>query len=125
MFTMAIDFDGTLCEDRFPEIGRPNDRVIALVKRLQDAGVKTSLWTCRRNDQHGNHLDKAVEWCKEHGLTFSAVNENLPEVQEKWGGDTRKVLADYYLDDKNVGYGMPMFKLQELVMMVEKQDRGE
>ena len=125
MFTMAIDFDGTLCEDRFPEIGRPNDRVIALVKRLQDAGVKTILWTCRRNDQHGNHLDKAVEWCKEHGLTFSAVNENLPEVQEKWGGDTRKVLADYYLDDKNVGYGMPMFKLQELVMMVEKQDRGE
>lgn len=125
MFSIAIDFDGTLCEDKFPEIGRPKDKVIALVKRLQAAGVRTILWTCRRNDSHGNHLDKAVWWCQEQGLYFSAVNENLPEVQQKWGGDTRKVLADYYLDDKNVGYGMPMFKLQELVVEAEKKNRGE
>lgn len=96
-----------------------------LVKRLQFAGVKTILWTCRRNDQNGSHLDTVVQWCKARGLLFDAVNENLPEVQQKWGGDTRKVLADFYLDDKNVQYGFPIFKLQELVIQVEKKNRGE
>lgn len=123
--TMAIDFDGTLCEDKFPEIGEPKYQIINLVKRLQETGVKTILWTCRRNDSHGNHLDDAVQWCKEKGLLFDAINENLPEVQQKWGGDTRKVLADYYLDDKNVCYGSPIYKLQELVWIAENRNRGE
>ena len=90
MITMAIDFDGTLCEDRFPEIGEPKDQIISLVKRLKKAGVKMILWTCRRNDSHGNHLDNAVQWCMKHGLIFDAVNENLPEVQQKWGGRHKK-----------------------------------
>lgn len=115
MFTMAIDFDGTLCEDKFPGIGNPREEIIEIVKRLQKAGVKTILWTCR----NGDALPPAVEWCKQHGLCFDAVNENLPEVQKKWGGDTRKVLVDYYLDDKNVQYGFPMYKLQELLWMAE------
>lgn len=124
MFSMAIDFDGTLCEDRFPEIGKPKQDVIELVKRLQEAGVRTILWTCRKNDDHGMHLDNAVDWCESHGLKFAAVNKNLPEVQQKWGGDTRKVLSDYYLDDKNVGCGEPILKLQELVIKAEKEKSG-
>jgi gamma-glutamyl-gamma-aminobutyrate hydrolase PuuD len=48
------------------------------------------------------HLDNAVEWCKQRGIVFDAVNENLPEVKERWGGDTRKVYCDYYVDDKNL-----------------------
>lgn len=97
----AIDFDGTLCEDNFPEIGEPYFNRIAAVKRMKSDGHKIILWTCRQNDEHGRHLDNAVNWCKEHGLIFDAVNENLPEVQKKWGGDTRKVYCDYYIDDKN------------------------
>ena len=97
----AIDFDGTLCQDRFPEIGRPYLNRIAAVKELQKEGHKIILWTCRQNAEHGNHLDNAVERCKQYGLVFDAVNENLPEVQLKWGGDTRKVYCDCYIDDKN------------------------
>lgn len=121
MFSMAIDFDGTLVEDKFPEIGEPKRDVIELVRRLQEAGVRTILWTCRNGDM----LPPAVEWCKQQGLNFAAVNENLPEIQEKWKGDTRKVLADYYLDDKSVSYGLPIFRLQELVIQAEKEKRGE
>lgn len=94
----AIDFDGTLCHDKFPEIGDPYLNRIAAVKQLQRDGHKVILWTCR----NGKDLPKAVEWCKQYGLIFDAVNENLPEVQAKWGGDTRKVYCDYYIDDKNL-----------------------
>ena len=96
MISVAVDFDGTLVQDAFPEIGAPNQNVIDLVTRLQKAGVKTVLWTCR----NGSVLDKAVSWCEQHGLHFDAINENLTEVQQKWGGDTRKVYCDYYIDDK-------------------------
>lgn len=94
----AIDFDGTLCEDKFPEIGEPFHNRIEFLKILREKGNKLILWTCR----HGAHLDNAVEWCKQQGIVFDAVNENLPEVREKWGGDTRKVYCDYYIDDKNL-----------------------
>ena len=98
----AIDFDGTLCVDKFPEIGDEIPGRIAAVKDLQAKGHKVILWTCRQNDKLGSHLDNAVAWCKERGLLFDAVNQNLPEVQAKWGGDTRKVYCDAYVDDKNL-----------------------
>lgn len=94
----AVDFDGTLCEDRFPEIGNPHTGRIEAVKQLQNLGHKVILWTCR----NGQPLIDAVEWCLAQGLQFDAVNENLPEVREKWGGDTRKVYCDKYIDDKNL-----------------------
>lgn len=95
---IAVDFDGTLCEDKFPEIGEPNNLLIAFIQRFHSLGVKIILWTCR----NGSALEEAVSWCKENGVPLDAVNENLPEVKEKYGGDTRKVFADLYLDDKNI-----------------------
>lgn len=96
---IAVDFDGTLCEDKFPEIGKPIICHIRMVKRLQQKGHEIILWTSR----NGKMLEEAVAWCAGYGLHFDAVNENLPDVKEKWGGDTRKVFADYYFDDKNIG----------------------
>ena len=96
----AIDFDGTLCTDNFPDIGKEIPGRINALKKLQEDGHKLILWTCRQNDEHGSHLDNAVRWCAERGIIFDAVNQNLPEVQLKWGGDTRKVYCDYYIDDK-------------------------
>ena len=94
----AIDFDGTLCEDKFPEIGESNDMMIEFCKRLKQEGNSIILWTSRA----GKYLDDAVDWCKKRGLEFDAVNENLPSIQEQWGTDTRKVFCDYYIDDKNL-----------------------
>jgi len=97
-YIVAVDFDGTLCENAYPEIGKPKHEVIETIKEYQGYGWKTILWTCRNYDA----LDQAVAWCAEHGLTFDAVNTNLQEVQDLFGGDTRKVFADVYIDDKNV-----------------------
>ena len=94
----AVDFEGTITSRRrFPEIGPPNVSVIELLKMARLQGVKVILWTCRE----GNYLTEALEWCKDHGLEFDAVNENLPEAAEYLGRNTRKVLADLYIDDKS------------------------
>lgn len=73
---IAVDFDGTLCENKWPEIGEPNKELIAYLKKRQEAGDKLILWTCRV----GEVRDAAVTWSAEQGLVFDAVNENLPEV---------------------------------------------
>lgn len=93
---IAVDFDGTLAETKFPEIVAPKLRMIQFVKQLQQQGCILILWTCRC----GEDLTAAVEWCKEHGLEFDYINENVPENVEKWGNDSRKIFAHEYIDDK-------------------------
>lgn len=94
---IAIDFDGTLCENAWPEIGQEHEDIIEFAKYEQKNGAALILWTCRC----GELLDAAVEWCRARGLEFDAVNENLPERVAQYGGtESRKVLADEYWEDK-------------------------
>ena len=94
---LAVDFDGTLCADSYPEIGKANAELIEELKRRQSRGDKLILWTCRAE----HFLDDAVVWCKNHGLYFDAVNDNVPETVELWGHDSRKISADIYIDDRS------------------------
>ncbi|MCM1218018.1 MAG: DUF6273 domain-containing protein [Lachnospiraceae bacterium] len=94
----AVDFDGTLCENKYPDIGAPIPRVIEFVKRQKADGNIVILWTCRA----GRQLADAVTWCKNQGLIFDYINENVKENVEMYGGDTRKVFADVYIDDKTL-----------------------
>ena len=93
----AVDFDGTLCVDRYPAIGPPRQTVIDFVKRRRKAGDKLILWTCRC----GEYLAAAVVWCAERGLTFDAINDNVNENKAAHNNNPRKVYADYYIDDRN------------------------
>lgn len=95
---MPLTFDGTLCESKFPGIGSPNIALINHLIKRRKQGNKVILWTCRIDDR----LQEAVEWCRGYGLEFNAVNENLPEMIEQWGGEGRKVFSDVYIDDKAV-----------------------
>lgn len=96
---IAVDFDGTLFEEiNFPSAGRPIVGVIEYVRHEQENGAKIILWTCRV----GEALDIAVEMCKNVGIIFDAVNENLPEVIECFGSDSRKIFAHEYIDDKAI-----------------------
>lgn len=98
MSIYAIDFDGTLCKKKYPDIGDKKESNIEFVKKLKDDGHQIVLWTCRKDDD----LQAAVDWCTDEGIEFDAINENLPEVIEKYGGDSRKIHADFYVDDKNL-----------------------
>lgn len=94
---LAVDFDGTLVENKFPEIGEINPIIWGAVKSYKAMGWKIILWSCRTEIM----LQDAVKFCAERGLTFDTVNENLPEVQAYYGGDTRKVFANMYIDDRS------------------------
>ena len=96
--TIAVDFDGCLCENKWPDIGKPRWGVIQELKRRAAGGDKLILWTCRE----GNMLQAAILWCLNRGLKFDAINDNLPENKEKYGNNCRKVWADEYWDDKSV-----------------------
>lgn len=97
-YIIAVDFDGTLVEDCFPEIGKIKVDVWERAKQAQSDGAKLILWTSRDH----NNLQAAVRFCELNGLKFDAVNENLPECQELFNNDTRKVYANEYWDDKAV-----------------------
>lgn len=94
---IAVDFDGTLCNDCYPEIGEPNHTLIAALHLLKQQNCRLILWTCRC----GKKLEEAVTWCKSFGLEFDAVNSNVPEIIRKYGSDSRKIYADIYLDDRS------------------------
>ena len=93
---IAVDFDGTLCYSSWPELGSPNIRLIEYLKKWRDAGNKLILWTCRA----GEALDNAISWCNDQGLIFDAINDNLPEIIEMYGNNSRKITCDYYIDDR-------------------------
>ena len=94
---IAVDFDGTLCKDAYPLIGEPNQPLIDFLIKWQKDGNKVILWTCRENTL----LWLALDWCAEHGLHFDAINANLPERMAYYHNDSRKIGADYYIDDAN------------------------
>jgi len=98
---IAIDFDGCLCSDAYPDIGEPCWPVINRALAEQRAGAGLILWTCRV----GEYLTEAVAACAGWGLIFDTVNENLSERVEIFGSDCRKVSADEYWDDRAVRMG--------------------
>lgn len=94
---IAVDFDGTLCTNKYPDIGEANEQVVTYVRAMKEFGYRIILWTCRSGDL----LQEAVKWCKEQGIMLDAVNENLPDIIEYFGADTRKIYAHEYIDDKS------------------------
>ena len=103
---IAVDFDGTLCVNKWPEIGEANLPVIHELQRRRARGDRLVLWTCRE----GALLSKALQWCSRHGLTFDAVNDNVPERIAQYGNNPRKVSADEYWDDRAVNIPVGMRK---------------
>ena len=101
---IAVDFDGILCEDQFPDIGPPIEHNIDLIKLLIKRGHEVILWTCRVE----RPLLDAIKWCEDRGITFCAINENAPSNLAKYrhwyDQHPRKVYADVYIDDHGVGF---------------------
>jgi hypothetical protein len=98
---IAIDFDGTIVEHQYPEIGKEKLFAFQTLKELEKKGARLILWTFRT----GKELEEAVEFCRKNGIEFYAVNKNYPEEIPD-DSVSRKIDADIYIDDKNIG-GFP------------------
>lgn len=94
---IACDFDGVLHNGSYPNIGKPDTYLFAYLINCRKHGIKVILYTMRE----GKLLDDAVEFCKKLGLSFDAVNNNLPEMVEMYGHNSRKIGADFYIDDRS------------------------
>ena len=98
---IAVDFDGTIVEHEYPEIGKEKLFAFRTLKELEKLGARLILWTFRS----GKELEDAVEFCKQNGLEFYAVNKNYPEeIYDET--ISRKIDADIFIDDRNIG-GFP------------------
>ena len=126
-YIFAVDFDRTLIlENTWPDInGRPNKPMIDYLNMEKSVrGTKVILWTCR----DGQALTDAIEFCKENGLEFDAVNENLPEMIKAYGNDSRKISADKYIDDAAVdpdGVAWSLLTTYNLTLMKSSVTNGE
>ena len=100
---IAIDFDGTLVEHKYPEIGKEIPFSFETLRRLQQDKHRLILWTVRE----GRLLDEAITFCRERGIEFYAINRDYPE-EEKGANRhySRKLKADLFIDDRNLG-GLP------------------
>jgi Predicted hydrolases of the HAD superfamily len=99
---IAVDFDGTLCEDRYPRIGNPRPGAFDAMVQLHKRGHYLILWTCRK----GYPLLEAIQWCACMGIPLDQVNAPEPSNAKKFADDTRKIFADVYIDDRQIG-GFP------------------
>ena len=93
----AIDFDGTICENSYPEIGKEIPGAIDTIKKISEYRT-IILWTCRA----GEELKNAIDFCKSKGLVFDHINENTLRRIDEYGSDSRKISADFYIDDKSI-----------------------
>lgn len=94
---IAIDFDDTICLNSWPEVGEEIPGAIETIKKISKYNI-IILWTCRV----GEPLKTAIDFCLSRGIEFDYINENVPELIEKYGSDCRKITADIYIDDKSI-----------------------
>lgn len=101
--TIAIDFDGTVVEHKYPKIGEEIPFATETLKMLIKDGHRLILWSVRE----GELLQEAVDWCKARGVEFWAINRDYPEEEkEKNNNFSRKLKVDMFIDDRNLG-GLP------------------
>lgn len=99
---IAVDFDGTIVEHKYPEIGKEVMFALQTLRTLQAQGHQLILWTYRS----GKELNDAVEYCRRNGIEFYAINASYPEEEFDEDYDSRKIDADIFIDDRNIG-GLP------------------
>lgn len=125
---IAIDFDGTVVEHKYPEIGEERPFATETLKMLIKDHHKLILWSVRE----GKLLQDAVDWCRERGVEFYAVNKDFPEEKVEYNDDfSRKIKADLFIDDRNIG-GLPdwgqiyqMIKERKTYAEVLREQNGE
>ena len=113
---IAIDFDGTIVEDAYPNIGKPIIFAFETMKKLQSEGHRLILWTYRSDRK----LQEAVDFCKQQGLEFYAINKSYPE-EEFDGKISRKINATFFVDDRNIGGFIGWTAVHKLLLNYEPE----
>ena len=115
---IAIDFDGTIVEHKYPEIGQEIPFATTTLKMLIKERHRLILWTVRKDKE----LEEAVQWCRERGVEFYAVNKNYPEEKVDNEKGYCKIDAELFIDDRNLG-GLPDWgKIYDMIINEKSWD---
>lgn len=115
---IAVDFDGTIVEHKYPEIGQEIPFATTTLKMLIKERHRLILWTVRK----GKELEEAIEWCRERGVEFYAVNKNYPEEKVDNESGYCKIDAELFIDDRNLG-GLPDWgKIYDMIINEKSWD---
>ena len=121
---IAVDFDGTVVDDKYPEIGKAKIFAFETLRQLQSDGYRLTLWTYRS----GKALDEAVEFCKKNGIEFYAINNSFDGEDFDKTKQSRKINADIFIDDRNLG-GFPgwsaVYQIIKNRIELNIQDHGQ
>ena len=111
MLHIAIDFDGTIVENAYPEVGELRENAKSIINQLYEDGHTLIINTCRS----GRYSDEAKDFLIRNKIKFHFFNENCPTLIQKYRGDCRKISADVYIDDRCIG-GLPSWlEIYELI----------
>jgi ribonucleotide monophosphatase NagD (HAD superfamily) len=105
---IAVDFDGTLVEHRYPEIGVLKTGALEAMKAFKKDGHKIVIWTCRAGKE-----EMAVrQFLIQNDIPFDSINTPAP------GTDlgTRKIYADVYIDDKGIRFEDNWDEMRRLIV---------
>ena len=98
---IAVDFDGTIVEHKYPAIGKEIPFAFETLRMLIKDGHDLILWTYR----DGDLLQEAVDYCEANGLRVYAINNSYPGEKHD-ESVSRKIHTDLFIDDRNIG-GLP------------------
>ena len=115
---IAVDFDGTIVEHKYPDIGKEILFAFDTLRALQKQKHLLILWTYRS----GKELDEAVEFCRQNGVEFYAVNKSYPEEEFNEEYSSRKIEADIFIDDRNIGGMLGWGEIYQLINPHEQPD---
>lgn len=115
---IAVDFDGTMHDGKYPKIGNPVSGCISNMKKIHDDGHYIIIWTCRE----GSEQEKMIEWLKKKKIPYDRVNDNHPNRIKEYKSNSRKVHADMYIDNKNI-LGIPTW--DKIYNSISNQSNGK
>lgn len=106
---LAVDFDGTIVENKFPFIGEllPNAKEV-INRFVEDYGCDVIVWTCRT----GKSLEETRSFLDKAGVKYSKINENSERVPFT---TSNKIYADLYIDDKAIFSEIDWLKIDSFV----------
>ncbi len=105
---ICVDFDGTLVDHHFPEIGPPVPGALEWLEKFQRAGARLILFTMRSDGGgFGDVLSQAVSYLEENGIQLFGVNVN--PIQSSWTSSP-KAYGELYIDD--AAFGCPLIQLE-------------
>lgn len=117
---LAIGFDGTIVEHEYPYVGIFRKNALTVLRRLADEGFIIIIWTCRNKEKNDKAFQEMVDHLEVKNIKYHYINENTKEVIESFG-ETRKVLANIYIDDRQVG-GLPD-DWEDIYQLIKKDER--